>query len=72
MKTIRASDICRHLRSKAMYVPASAEKIPGEWTSDSAPQPHCWCNITMTEIGEDSLPTSLTTCIQGRNCYKPK
>lgn len=72
MKTIRSSDICRHLRTKAMYVPAEAGKILSEWEANSAPQPHCWCNVTMTELGADDFPASLALCVAGRKCYNPK
>jgi hypothetical protein len=64
------SPICKHLRTKKMYIPAQAGEVQAEpdgATSHGAC--HCWCNQTLTEVGADDQPVHLDLCRTGRACY---
>jgi hypothetical protein len=57
--------VCRHLRTKKMYIPAD-DSVPASEHSQPA---HCWCNVTMTEVGADDRQVRLELCRPGRACY---
>jgi len=62
-------NVCRHLRTKRMYIPAQAEEAlasRGEATADSA----FWCNCTMTPLGPDDRRVEPARCTSERNCYR--
>jgi hypothetical protein len=61
--------ICRHLRTKKIYIPAESED-PFSETAEASIAPHCWCNLTMTEVGRDDRPVSAGTCVPGRICHR--
>lgn len=49
-----------------MYLPP--EDTGDEATEETA-EPHCWCNLTMTEVGADDRVVSRHSCLPGRPCY---
>lgn len=49
-----------------MFLPAS----PPEEKSQDQCEPHCWCNLTMTEVGEDDRIVNRQKCVPGRACYR--
>jgi hypothetical protein len=60
---------CRYLRTKKMYVPAQ-EGAAFSNKFDPNSFSHCWCNRTMTEIGEDDKLVSYRACLSPeRRCY---
>jgi hypothetical protein len=63
--------LCRHLRTKKMYVPEEAPDVMNQAMADSGREPHCWCNRTMTEVGRDDRPVTLHRCVPGRICFEP-
>lgn len=64
-------NICRHFRSKTMYV--SGREVPDEQDAESLAAGYCWCNCTMTEIGNDDHLVGLDRCsVPGRTCYEPR
>ena len=63
-------ELCRHLRTKKMYIPAQADEIYSAADEDAASVGHCWCNRTLTETGEDDQPVHPTRCIPQRRCFE--
>jgi hypothetical protein len=60
---------CRFFRSKTMFV--SAERVEGTDDEESAAAAYCWCNRTMTEIGQDDRLVGLRACSDPeRRCHK--
>jgi hypothetical protein len=60
---------CRYLRTKKMYVSAQ-EGAAFSNKFDPNSFSHCWCNRTMTEIGEDDRLVSFRACLSPeRRCY---
>jgi hypothetical protein len=61
---------CRYLRTKKMYVPAQEDAAFSN-KFDPNSFSHCWCNRTMTEIGEDDKLVSFRACLSPeRSCYR--
>jgi hypothetical protein len=61
---------CRYLRTKKMYVSVQEEAAFSE-KFDPNSFSHCWCNRTMTEIGEDDKLVSYRGCLSPeRSCYR--
>lgn len=58
---------CKHLRTKASYVPAMRDVKPGMPSSLYA---HYWCNCTMKPVGPDDDFVCVEDCILGRTCYE--
>jgi len=53
-----------------MYVPVQAANALSE-KFDPNSSPHCWCNRTMTEVGEDDELVGVRACSDpARRCYK--
>ncbi len=62
--------ICKHLRTKRLFIPAlaadafSLEEDPHEVVQ-------CWCNKTMTELGRDDRHVSYEDCSdEKRSCFR--
>jgi len=65
-----SAETCRYFRSKIMFLPPS----PDEGCPDGERQGagYCWCNLTMTQLGEDDRVVSYEDCANsGRRCYRP-
>ncbi len=59
--------ICRHLRSKAMYVAGQMEP-PAEMQQTGSG--HCWCNMTQNVFGPDEAIVDRRECDSSRPCYE--
>ena len=64
-------NVCRHLRTKKMYIPAQADDVFSA-SADKNEQPggHCWCNRTLTEVGLDDNLAGLQSCNPSRSCFE--
>ncbi len=66
------ADLCRHFRSKAMYVAGEAKRDEAEENA-SAAMAYCWCNLTMTQIGIDDRLVNVDACASSdRACRRPR
>jgi hypothetical protein len=68
---MKPANVCRHLRTKKMYIPAQADEVfsaTGEAAADCAG--HCWCNRTLTEVGLDDKLAGLQDCNPSRSCFQ--
>jgi hypothetical protein len=65
------TETCRYFRTKKMYL-AGFEGSDADETGESGPQPgHCWCNKTMSPVGEDDRLVSSVDCAScERACYQ--
>lgn len=59
--------VCRHLRSKAIFVAGQLEP-PAE--IEEMGSGHCWCNQTQHVLGPDSQAVDRRGCNGGRDCYE--
>ncbi len=59
--------ICRHMRSKAIYVAGQMEPSP---EMDVMGSGHCWCNHTLHILGPDSQLVERRQCNSARDCYE--
>jgi hypothetical protein len=62
--------VCRHLRSKSMFIPALAHPEPGGETAQASSTSHCWCNCTLTETGPDDQAVGPERCRSPRACFE--
>lgn len=61
---------CMFLRSKAIYVTGDPDpKSPDEIGSTRF---NCWCNKTQHVMGPDNVLVERSTCIEGRDCFRPR
>ncbi|MEX0675710.1 MAG: hypothetical protein WD063_01460 [Pirellulales bacterium] len=58
--------VCRHLRSKAIYMAGQMEPPPEMEETGSG---HCWCNQTLHILGPDSAVVDRRSCNSNRTCY---
>jgi hypothetical protein len=60
---------CRFLRYKELFTPELlAASDDGE---DIPAVANTWCNLTLTEVGQDDCPVSMIACSRpGRICYR--
>ena len=61
---------CMNLRSKAIYVTGHPD--PQSPQEEGSTRFNCWCNKTQHTIGPDRLLVDRQSCIEGRECYKPR
>ena len=61
------AQVCRHLRTKAMYVPALRESM---FRDEAVSSSHCWCIKTMGTVGPDDEYVSLEDCEVSRQCFE--
>lgn len=59
--------VCRHLRSKAIYVAGQMEPGLEQETMGSG---HCWCNHTQHVLGPDDQFVERRGCNSARPCYE--
>ncbi len=59
--------VCRHLRSKAIYVAGQMEP-PAEMQQSGSG--HCWCNLTQHVQGPDNGLVDRRGCNGDRPCYE--
>lgn len=62
--------VCKHLRTKKMFIPAQAEEAFAPPGQEAAHDSHCWCNCTLTEAGPDDRPVALHMCHDARPCFE--
>lgn len=63
--------VCRHLRTKTLYVPEQAAESELDATEAGTAR-HCWCNKTMTPVGLDDQRVNTEACSDSsRPCYQP-
>ena len=67
---MKPDHICRHLRTKKMYITALAHEAFAEGTEENAHSAPCWCNQTMSETGPDDHPVGPQRCQQSRQCFE--
>ena len=61
--------ICKHLRTKKVFIPEEAATAFVEPT-DTEAEAFYWCNRTLTAIGVDDKPVHLRLCTRGRCCFE--
>ncbi|HEX3725673.1 MAG TPA: hypothetical protein VHV08_05495 [Pirellulales bacterium] len=59
--------VCRHLRSKAIFVSGQLEP-PAELEHTGSG--HCWCNFTQHILGPDDQLVNRRECHSARPCYE--
>ena len=59
--------VCRHMRSKAIYVAGHMEPPADMQLAGSG---HCWCSWTQHVFGPDEKPVDRRECNPGRSCYE--
>jgi hypothetical protein len=64
------STLCKHLRTKKMYVPAQADEAFAENNGETRHSEHCWCNRTLTEVGPDDRQVGFQICSRSRSCFE--
>ena len=63
-------NVCKHLRTKKMFIPAQAEEafvVAEDGSQASSP---CWCNSTLTETGPDDRQVNPQSCSPSRSCFE--
>jgi len=58
--------VCRHMRSKGMFVAGQMEPEPDMQQAGSG---HCWCNQTQNVLGPDAQLVERQMCNTQRVCY---
>ncbi len=61
---------CRNLRNKGMYVPGLVEDPSRETGEQEQRSSHCWCNLSLTEVGPDDKPVGPAVCKPTRSCFE--
>ena len=64
------TNVCRHLRTKKMFIPALAEPVSNTSAQDVEHSAHYWCNCTLTETGPDDQHVGAESCRSGRLCFE--
>ena len=67
------STLCKHLRTKSMYIPALAQATDAKDNTVAgaeASHGHYWCNCTMTETGPDDKHVGPQACRFSRGCFE--
>ncbi|HEV2394121.1 MAG TPA: hypothetical protein VG146_17345 [Verrucomicrobiae bacterium] len=67
---MNASSLCKHLRTKSMFIPALAAQDQAEGVQQTGRSSHCWCNCTLTETGPDDRPVGEERCSASRACFE--
>ena len=66
---MKPTHVCRHLRTKKMFIPELAREAFTE-TTEPGHSSHCWCNCTLTETGPDDRPAGAERCTKTRSCFE--
>jgi len=67
---MNTTTLCKHLRTKKMFIPALAHEAFSTETGEEAGAPHCWCNCTLTETGPDDCAVGPERCVPSRSCFE--
>ncbi len=62
--------LCKHLRTKSMFIPALAQELASEPDQQLSHSAHYWCNCTVTETGPDDQPVGPQRCTPARRCFE--
>jgi len=62
--------LCKHLRTKSMFIPALAHEAAAEPEAQLNRSAHYWCNRTVAETGPDDGPAAPHRCQGGRQCFE--
>lgn len=62
--------LCKHLRTKSLYVGVSPEDAFADKEGEHAAPCHFWCNLTQTVVGVDDRPVHKSTCDASRACFE--
>jgi hypothetical protein len=63
-------NLCKHLRTKKMYIPAQEHEAFPASAGGAEPGGHCWCNRTMSEVGPDDRQVGAQLCSSPRSCFE--
>jgi hypothetical protein len=63
-------NLCKHLRTKKMYIPAQQDEVFSASGEELGNIGHCWCNRTMSEVGPDDRQVAAYNCGRGRSCFE--
>ena len=67
---MKPTNVCRHLRTKKMYIPAQADEVFSATGEHAEHSGHCWCNRTQTVTGLDDKQVSIPACNSSRSCFE--
>ncbi len=67
---MKPSNVCRHLRTKKMFIPELAHKVYAQEHGAFTDSAHCWCNRTLAEVGPDDKQVSIQICSPERRCFE--
>lgn len=62
--------LCRHLRTKSMYIGRTPEEAFAEKKAEFITPCHIWCNRTQSVVGVDDGPVRKEACASGRACFE--
>jgi hypothetical protein len=66
------SNLCRHLRTKKLYMDSMEHEAFVQKTGENASACHYWCCLTQAVAGPDDRPahTENSTRGKGRTCFE--
>jgi len=67
---MKPAQVCRHVRTKAMYVPEQKDQELPDTGKAAEYSGHCWCNRTLTEVGPDDKRVGIPMCGPARSCFE--
>lgn len=67
---MKPSQVCKHLRTKKLFIPAQADEVFAQENGVFTDTSPCWCNRTLTEVGPDDKQVSLQICSSLRRCFE--
>ena len=67
---MKPANVCRHLRTKKMYIPAQADEVFADTGENMGHCGHCWCNKTLAEVGLDDKVAGIQACNPSRSCFE--
>ncbi len=67
---MKPDNVCRHLRTKKMYIPAQADEVFSAAGDEMGHCGHCWCNRTLSEVGFDDQQVGIEICNPSRSCFE--
>ena len=67
---MKPSQICRHFRTKKMFIPELADEVFARENGAFTDSSHCWCLRTLTETGPDDQQVGIQICNPSRRCFE--
>ena len=67
---MKPTKTCKHLRTKAMFIPALSHGTAEPPAEDFGHSSHFWCNCTLSEAGPDDRPVGPQKCGPSRPCFE--